>query len=398
MSRDPVGAMRARVRVVHVVETMELGGMERMIATLVRATDPKVFEVQVLCMKAVGVVGDALQRDGFPVHFARLVRGSSDMLGFLPMARTLRELRPDVVHTHNTPALLFAATGAWLAGVHHIVHTEHGRKFPDFLRYMVAERVASCVVNHVVGVSNTVTDALHRYEWIPRRKLCTIANGVEPAVRAREGQSEHLTEMLNVPTGARLVGTIGRLVWEKGLSHLLNGWPSVLSAEPTAILLVTGEGPDRAALEAQTVSLGIGDSVRFLGARTDVSAVLAVLEVFVMPSVSEGLPMALIEAMAAKVPIVATDVGGMPHALDNGDAGLVVPSADQVALATAIIRLLRNAEERSQLAAAAAFRFESHFTARAMARAYESLYLSPGRKRTPQDSVESASSAAEAKR
>lgn len=364
-----------RLRVVHAVETMELGGMERMIATLAQVTDRERFDVHVLCIKGVGRVGEALAGAGIPVHNAGLRPASSDYFGFLPLARILRRLRADVVHTHNTCALLFAAPGAWLAGVRTIVHTEHGRAFPDRAHIMAAERAAATVVDHVVGVSEAMTDALHRYERIPRRKLRTIANGVEASRDVSRRDRSRALEGLEITAGARLVGTAARLVWEKGHTHLLEAWRVVHEAEPEALLLIAGDGPERPALEALADSLGIRNSVRFLGTREDVPALLHSLEVFVMPSVSEGLPLALLEAMSTARPVIVSDIGGMPDALGDGKAGLIVPPADPAALAAAILQLLRDPAFAEALGAEAAARFRERYTAGAMAHAYEALYM-----------------------
>ena len=193
----------SRIRVVHVVETMELGGMERMIATLALATDRDRFDVHVLCVRNVGPVGAELAQSGIPVHFAALPRASTAWFGFLTLARMLRVLAPDVVHTHNTHALLYGVPGARLAGVQRVIHTEHGRKFPDKRRYMLAEWAISGFVHHVVGVSETMTVALHRYLRIPRRKLRTIPNGVSRFKPSMSTSSGGCTIGLPFPKGRR---------------------------------------------------------------------------------------------------------------------------------------------------------------------------------------------------
>ena len=200
-------------------------------------------------------------------------------------------------------------------------------------------------------------------------------SGVAPFRMADPAERLRALDGLDIPAGARLVGTMARLVWEKGLSHLLEAWREVQQAEAGAILLLAGDGPERAALEAQADSLSLHGSVRFLGMREDVAALLGSLDVFVMPSVSEGLPLALLEAMSAGLPVVATNVGGMPDALAAGAAGIIVRAADPQALSAAILRLLRDPVAASQLGEAGAARFRARYTAEAMAHAYQSLYL-----------------------
>jgi glycosyltransferase involved in cell wall biosynthesis len=364
-----------RLRVVHLVETLALGGMERVVQRLALETDAQRFEVQVVCLKAVGVVGDELRAAGIPVSCVEVSRDRPDYLGFVTIGRFLRGLRPDVVHTHNSPALIFGATGAWLAGVRRIVHTEHGRKFPDRLRYMVAERIASSVVNRVVGVTQEVTDALRRFEFIPARKLTTVVNGVAaPTPISATERSRVRTEDFQVDATQFVVGFAGRFVWEKDLPNLLQAWQRVLAAKPHAVLVLAGDGPERPAVEAAIAQLGIGPSIRLLGMRADVPRLLQAMDAFVMASKSEGLPLALLEAMAVGLPCVCTRVGGMPAALGDGEAGWIVPPSDPAALADRLEHVVTDAADRRRVAEAAARRFDAQYTSRAMVQAYQDLY------------------------
>ncbi len=364
-----------RLRVVHLVETLALGGMERVVQRLALETDAQRFEVHVVCLKAVGVVGDELRAAGIPVSCVEVSRDRPDYLGFVTIGRFLRGLRPDVVHTHNSPALIFGATGAWLAGVRRIVHTEHGRKFPDRLRYMVAERIASSVVNRVVGVTQEVTDALRRFEFIPARKLTTVVNGVAaPTPISAAERIRVRSEDFQVDATQFVVGFAGRFVWEKDLPNLLQAWQQVHAANPHAVLVLAGDGPERPAVEAAIAQLGIGASIRLLGMRADVPRLLQAMDAFVMASKSEGLPLALLEAMAVGLPCVCTRVGGMPAALGDGAAGWIVPPGDPAALADRLELVVTDAAERRRVSAAAVRRFDEQYTSRAMVQAYQDLY------------------------
>lgn len=359
----------------HLVETLALGGMERVVQRLALETDASRFDVQVVCLKAVGVVGDELRTAGIPVSCAEVSRDRPDYLASRTIARVLQGLRPDVVHTHNSPGLIFGATGAWLAGTRRIVHTEHGRKFPDRLRYMVAERIASMVVDHVVGVTHEVTAALRRYEFIPMRKLRTVVNGVAaPAVISDVERQRVRAEDFGVRPDQFVVGFAGRFVSEKDLPNLVRAWHLVHAAHPNAVLVLAGDGPERAAVEALVAQFGLSASLRLLGMRADVPRLLQGMDAFVMASMSEGLPLALLEAMAVGLPCVATRVGGMPAALGDGEAGWLVPSANPDALADGLITVMTDASARHRVAEAARKRFDEQFTSRAMVQAYQALY------------------------
>lgn len=373
-SPAPASDAKSRIRVVHVVETMALGGMERMIATLATTTDKNRFSVEVLCLKDAGAVADALVVAGIDVHVAGVPKHPPEYLPFRRIARSLKALSPDVVHTHNTPGLVYGAVSAWMARVPTVVHTEHGRQFPDRLRYVAAERVASEAVWRVVGVSNNITAALHRHVRIPHRKLRTVPNGVlSPFAPSQQSLSAARAE-LGIRETNTVVGIAARLVWEKGIKFLLEAWPSIAASVPSAVLLIVGDGPERDALQAQSTHLNIQDSVRFAGQRMDATDLMHMFDVCVMPSVSEGLPLALLEGMSVSRPIVATTVGGMPQALADGEAGILVPPRNPEALATAIVRMLSQPAEARALGVRARARFERYYEAHAMAAAYEAMY------------------------
>jgi glycosyltransferase involved in cell wall biosynthesis len=354
---------------------MQLGGMERMIAALALATDRERFDVEVLCLKAVGEVGDTLSGKGIVVRDAGFGQSKPSYFPFFRLARAIREARPDVVHTHNTSALLSGAASAWLAGVRNLIHTEHGRSFPDKLKYMVAERLASSVVKHVVGVSQSVVHDLQRYVRIPATKLRVIVNGVAPIPRAVDSRLLELRSDLGIAADALVVGTAGRLVWEKGLKYLLEAWPSVICAEPTSRLLIVGDGALRTELQSLAVELGIAGSVLFVGQRKDVGTLMQTMDVFAIPSISEGLPLVLLEAMSLGSVIVATSVGGIPDALGHGRGGTIVPPSDAPAMANALLNALNDSSAARARARVAAMLFTQRFTASSMARAYEQLYL-----------------------
>lgn len=348
--------------------------MERMVSALARGTDSARFAVSVLCTKRAGPVSIELQTAAVPVEVYRPAPMESRYLAFVGLARMIRRLQPDIVHTHNSAALFFGTTAACLAGVPRRIHTEHGRIFPDLPKYMLAERMLSHLLYRYVCVSEKTRDDVATFERVAHHKLCVIPNGVAAPklVSARELRS--LRTELRVGESDLVVGTVGRLVAEKGLDSLLRAWAHVLIVAPHAVLVVVGDGPLRATLEAQVNALGITASVRFAGVRTDVSALHSLFDVFVMSSISEGLPLALLESMSAGCAIVATTVGGMPLALAAGQAGLLVAASDPMAMSTAIGRLLLDPAERRHFGVAARSRFENEYHLQRMVDEYQALY------------------------
>jgi len=213
-----------------------------------------------------------------------------------------------------------------------------------------------------------------------------IHNGLDLSLYRKPADGA-LRESLEVGPGPVALA-IANLIPYKGHTFLLKAWKSVLSASPMATLLLAGEGPARSALEAEARDLGVADRVRFLGVRRDIPALLAVSDVLVHPSLEEGFCNALLEAMAAGKPVVATDVGGNAEAVTNGTTGWLVPARDANALAGAIRRIFEDPGLGVALGAAGRRVAETRFTRDAMVRQYESLYMDLlKRKRGEQEDV-----------
>lgn len=354
---------------------MGIGGLERVVATIARTIDRSLFDPQVLCLRYKGDFGAALEADGVPVHVLPWEEGTTDYLAFRDVARIIRTERIDVIHTHNTDPFISGGLARLLVPkrvVH--VHTDHARSFPDATRYHVAEHVLSWFTHAVVGVSEHTTDNLRRYERISPRKLVTIPNGIDPSPYDHPAPRDEIRAELGVAPDVPLMGLAARLTDQKGIDVLLRALPSVLERVPRAHLVVAGDGPEREPLEALAHEVGVADAVSFLGPRTDFVDLITGLDVYALPSRWEGLPMVILEAMAARVAIVAAAVGGVPRAVVDGRSGLLVASEDEAALAAALVRALSEPALRRSLADEARRTFEAEYSADVMTRRYERLY------------------------
>ena len=377
-----------RVRVLQIVESMDVGGMERMVATLCRALDPRDFEARVLVTRKRGLLGEVLAAEGIPVSCAEMRSDRADWRAPIRVAHFIRQYKPDVVHTHATHSLLYGGIPARWCNVPLLVHTEHGRVFPDKPHLMLAERWFSASLVKFVTVSQALADEVQRYERIPSHRLSVIPNGVADLPPRHSESCERLRDQLIGSRPGPVVGVMARLVWEKGLDVLLHAWAKRLAqGEVRGTLVIAGEGPERSNLEGLAKSLGVSDSIRLPGTVTDIGSFYRLLDAFVLSSVSEGLPMALLEAMAAGIPIIATRVGAVPEALDFGAAGVLIDPSDQASLATQIDAFVMAFAERNSSAEcatvwgqwvergiAARRRFETAYTAGAMVAEYRKLY------------------------
>ena len=370
-----VSTPRDRLRVMQIVPNLGLGGLERVVVTLCTALDSDRITPSVLCLRGRGMLADELTSRGIPVLEIDHVPDEPDYFAFRKVARVLREQAIDVIHTHNTQAFLDGTVGGLLAGTRTMVHTDHARSFPDKLRYMAAEHVMSHFVHRVVGVSEHTTTNLHRYERIPRRKLTTIANGVDGARYDVRIDVAAKRRALGLPESGPVIGLGARFTDQKGIIYMLQALTILQRSFPDVSLVLAGEGPLEDDLRSASRELGIEAAVHFVGVRPDMAELLKVFDVYALPSVWEGLPMALLEALAAGCPIVATDVGGVPSAITHNETGLLVPPRDPGRLAAAIATVLTDASLRASLIGRGRRTFEERYSARAMARQYEALYF-----------------------
>jgi glycosyltransferase involved in cell wall biosynthesis len=286
---------------------------------------------------------------------------------------TLQRHRIALAHSHEFTMAVYGAWAARRAKIPHLLTMHGGRYYAGRLQRRIAMRVAAALSGSVVAVSRSVAQHLSRDLWLSASRITTIPNG---AALTPVAQSSLRAE-LRLGSEDRLAVAVGNLYPVKGHIHLLEALGLLAQRFPRLHVAVAGRGDLAAPLLARAHALDVGDRFHLLGLRSDVANVLAGADVFVLPSLSEGLPLALVEAMLAARPIVATAVGEVSAVLNGGSAhaGLLVPPADPVALANALAQVLSNPREAKQLAAAAARRAED-FTLTKMTERYVALYAS----------------------
>jgi glycosyltransferase involved in cell wall biosynthesis len=360
------------MHIVHVVLQVQMGGQERFILNLSRELVRRGHEVSVVSMTE----GGDLRRDFGHIPILDVPYRAGSPVGLvLRLARTLRALRPDVVHTHNPPPLLYAAPAARAALVRRVVHTKHGANPNYSVATLALARAVTRTLSALVAVSEGTADAARLRERPAPRILHVIPNGVpldqfgaDPTARGR------IRAELAIPESAVVVGSVGRLAKEKDYPFLVRSMAPLL-AEGTRLVLV-GEGEHREAIEAairEHVPAERRPFVQLTGSRSDVADLFAALDVFALSSKTEGLPLVIPEAMASRLPIVATAVGGLPSIVPR-EVGRLAPHGDEVALRAALEELVRSAETRRALGQAAYAYAHAHFSLTAMTSKYEALY------------------------
>jgi len=350
------------LNIAHVGDSMEMGGAEKLTATLCRLQRDKGHTASVHCLYRLGVLGEALQAEGFevilhhPSSFLQLVRG---------LYRSFRRSRPDVVHCHNATAAIIAALPARLAGVRTVIVTRHGLVKPPYqIRRELKFALASRWCDWIVGVCEGTRTNLRAAPFAARDKIIHIYNGAcPPDVRAIPRTKKGFTLLY-----------VGRLAPLKDHATLLRAVALTRSHHPDVQLWIVGDGPLELSLRTLTQELGLSNCVTFFGEQTDVSPFMLAADLFVSSSVTEGLPVSLLEAMSVGLPAVVTDVGGMGEIARLSGAVTLVPSSDPQGMASALSGAIARRQELPKMGQLASFCYEQYFRPERMLDDYMTLY------------------------
>jgi glycosyltransferase involved in cell wall biosynthesis len=358
-----------RPKVLLLITLAEVGGAQAYVASLLPALTPS-FDV-VVAAYGEGPLREAAAQAGVrfvPLrHVRRPVRPWRDAAGLVELVRLLRRERPDILHASSSKAGILGRLAAAAARVPVRIFTVHGWAFnaysglPSAL-YRWADRLVSPLTTVTICVSDNERAAGIEAGTCRAESTVVIRNAVDVAAAPRSAGDHE---------GVRLIA-VGRLKPPKDFVNLVRALATLPDGSFEA--LIVGEGPDRALVEAEIERLGLGARVELTGERSDVPALLADSDLFVLSSTSEGLPVSVLEAMAAGLPVVASEVGGLPELVADGESGLLVQSGDPDRLGAALASLVADPGLRLRFGAAGRARAEAHFDLPAFRRAHVDLY------------------------
>jgi|TARA_R110002073_G_scaffold502_13_gene4242 sugar transferase (PEP-CTERM/EpsH1 system associated) len=368
--------------VVHIIFALGTGGLENGLINIINRCPPERYRHAIICLTHSEEFAARITAPGVEVIELHKKPGHDPGM-YWRLWRTLRRLRPAIVHTRNLAALETQALGILLTGCKR-VHGEHGRDISDLdgsnRKYKVLRRILNPLIHRFIAVSRDLSDWLVRSVGISPDKVIQIYNGVaqdrfmpQTSVADDRGQLAKTGRVVvpGMPDGfsdapqCRVVGTVGRLAAVKDQKTLLLALAEVLRASPqqrdTLRCILVGDGPERSALETLLAELGLQSCVWMAGDRDDIPEMLACMDVFVLPSLGEGISNTVLEAMATGLPVVATRVGGNPELVEHGVTGLLVPVGDTAALAEALQRLAGDPVTCKQMGSAAVQRIQKDF-------------------------------------
>lgn len=359
------------MKVLHIIGDRDIGGAGRYLLTLVTQPAFRAFEVIVACPE--GPLAGELKKAGVQVlHFE-----GADLSFSIPLVfrlyRLIRMVRPDLVHTH---ASLAGRLAARLSGVRALVYTKHGLASSEeaFVQVRGRRRLANALASRllsdrIIAISRAVERELAAQGADPRR-ITVVYNGVD-----LDGPATGVSvRPAGIPEGDPLVGMVGRLSPEKGYRYFLEAAALVRPRKPGARFVIVGGGPERGEIADKVRELGLDGVLLMTGFRADVGEIMGALDVLVLASTAEGLGLVILEAMAAGKPVVATRVGGIPEAVEDGVTGLLVPPGDPGAMAGAILALAADRARAAEMGRAGRKRVEEKFSGRAMAEETARIY------------------------
>ncbi len=371
--------------IAHVIHRLDVGGLENGLVNLINHIPEDRYRHAILCMKGYSDFRNRIRRKDVVIIDLEKREGH-DLMLYYRLWKHLKALKPDIVHTRNLAALE-AVVPAMLTGVRVRIHSEHGRDFNDIAgdnrKHLLLRRTLMPAVNHSIALSRDLENYMHTKIGVPRRKITQIYNGVDTEkFHPSDGKNPELP--FSEP-GLVVFGTAGRMQAVKDQTTLARAFIRMLKIAPqlknTARLMMIGDGPLRNAAIALLEEAGCPELAWLPGSRDDMADIMRQMNVFVLPSLSEGISNTILEAMATGLPVIATRVGGNEELVDENETGFLVPPADPEAIAQAMIKYLEYPRLIARHGSAARQKAEKSFSMDAMVRAYLQVYDGRRRKR-----------------
>lgn len=359
--------------ILHLSSTSGPGGAEMIVRRLAVSLDKTRFR-SVVCLFRPGWLGDACREANLPAYVVGM-NGAFDLRWFRSVADLLKKEQVTAIHAHEFTANTYGTMLGKLVNVP-VVATVHGK---NYYWEQAKRRIAYRYVGRMstmVAVSDDLRQFLAERVGIMRKRIRVIYNGVDVCAPSDPVQCIKVRSELELGQWETIIGAVGSLYPVKGHVYLIQALPTILKEYPKTLLLIVGRGELENELKAEVDRLNLQDHVRFLGFRNDIHTLLSLMDIFVMPSLSEGLSMAILEAMAAGLPIVATNVGGNPEIVLDGETGFLVPPENSDILAERVVSLLRDPCRARDFGDRGKRRVTERFSLSAMVDAYQECYES----------------------
>jgi sugar transferase (PEP-CTERM/EpsH1 system associated) len=370
-SYSPVNGRK--ITVMHVVITLDMAGAEHVVYNLTKNLNKELFEVIIVVILSRGFLAAEAEKQGIKVILTKKLPRYVSSIYPNKLIRIIKEIKPDIIHSHDKCGhYSFAAR---LCKVPVVIHTEHGRIFPDLDVLIFRDRLCFRFTDKLVTVSEYLTNYMQKIVGIDNKKIIQIENGVDTKLFYNTLKDQRTLQALGLSQNDNVIGIVARLEPVKDHLTLLSAFAEVVKTVPNCKLLIIGNGSQKQSIEEQIQLLKLSEKVLLLGERRDITDLLAIMDIFVLSSLSEGTSITLLEAMASGKPVVATNVGGNGKVVIDNETGFLVPSRKPAVMAEKIIKLLSNRNLINEMGAKGRNRVLEHFSLDKMVKEYERLYL-----------------------
>lgn len=357
------------------VTTLPIGGAEEHLLTVLMNISLTRYNPIVCCIREKGEIGKEIENMGFNIISLKRKSKMWDVGIVKDIIDIIKVKNIHLIHTHLYHANMYGRIAALISKVP-VIATEHN-VYPKYkLKRRIVNWILAKKTNRIIAVSQMVKKEIVLRDWIDPSKVAVIYNGIDISRFPSPLTKVEARQKLGIPANCFLVGNVGRLIEQKGQMYLINAMSIVKDHIPGVKLLLVGSGPLESHLKSAVSAKGLRETVIFLESRRDIPDILKAIDIFVSPSIWEGLPIVLLEAMASYLPVIATSVGGVVEIVKDGINGLIVPPRNETTLATTIIELLNDGAKRKIFGEKGREIVVEKFTAFHMVKHIESLYES----------------------
>ena len=363
-----------KINVAHIVQSFDVGGIEKLVVDLITNSKDSRFQYTVFCIDSKGRLASGLEEKGVEVIELNKRKGV-DLSLIFRFADELKRRKIEVAHSHNPGPAFYGGLAARLSGIPVIIYSKHGIKLGARLKDKLLETFSFMLQDHIVAVSEKAFRFMIDKERAPAKKMLLIENGIDlNQFKTGDLKKEAVLSKYDLPQLQYIIGIVARLDRLKDIPTLISAFGMLAKGHPDTSLVVIGDGEERGALEKLVKEIGLVDKVFFLGAQTRIPELLSIFSMFVLSSITESSPISLIEAMAAGLPVVATNVGGNAELIKDGYNGFIVEPKDIVGMRDAMLKIIEDkglAKSMGEANRKAAF---SKYGIENTIKEYESLY------------------------
>lgn len=363
------------INILYIFVTLPVGGAENHLLTVLKEINRSKYNPVICCIREKGEIGEEIERMGVDIITLSRKSKSWNIRIIMDILKIIHQKNIQLIHAHLYHSNMYGRIAAAISKIPVII-TEHN----VYQKYKIKRRVINWLLAKKTDKIIAVSEAVKRYvvsrDWVDASKIEVIYNGIDVKKFQSFLSKEEARHRIGIPVKCFLIGTIARLTEQKGHIYLIKAIDIIKGSIPNAKLVLVGSGPLESYLKAEVSEKELNDYVIFLGSRRDIPDILKAMDIFVLPSLWEGLGIALLEAMASSIPVIATNVGGVPEIINNDINGLLVPPGDPFSLSQAIFDLYKNEFKRQRLSKNGLETIENKFTSHCMVKKIENLYES----------------------